>query len=48
MENDIGLLGYVFNHGNISRTGETGRGLGLSKSNNTLKKLSHDQVTGII
>ncbi len=28
--------------------GETGRGLGLSKSNNTLKKLSHDQVTGII
>lgn len=48
MENDIGLLGYVFNHGNISRTGETGRGLGLSKSNNTLKKLSHDQVAGII
>lgn len=48
MENDIGLLGYVFNHGNISRTGENGRGLGLSKSNNTLKKLSHDQVARIV
>lgn len=39
-ENDIQLIGYIFNKGQISRTGLDGRGLGLSKSNKVLQKIS--------
>lgn len=41
---DIQLIGYVFNKGRISRTGIEGRGLGLSKSNVALRKISIDNV----
>lgn len=40
IENDIQLIGYIFNKGQISRTGLDGRGLGLSKSNKVLQKIS--------
>jgi hypothetical protein len=34
--NDLYLIGYVFNKGRVSRTGETRRGLGLSNSNRVI------------
>ncbi|MCK4085510.1 ATP-binding protein [Acinetobacter radioresistens] len=47
LTNDIELLKYVFNKGRISRTGLDERGLGLSRTNNVLKKISNTKVTNI-
>ena len=47
LENDINLLRYVFNKGRVSRTGLDKRGLGLSRTNNVLKKISNSKVTDI-
>jgi len=47
LESDIGLLAYVFNKGKISRTGSERRGLGLSRTNEILKKISTTDVSDI-
>lgn len=47
LESDIGLLTYVFNKGKISRTGLERRGLGLSRTNEILKKISNSNVSDI-
>ncbi|RSN82862.1 ATP-binding protein [Acinetobacter baumannii] len=47
LENDIDLLKYVFDKGRVSRTGLDRRGLGLSITNNILKKISNTKVTNI-
>jgi len=47
LDMDIQLIGHVFNKGKISRTGENGRGLGLSKSNKALQKMSLENVKKI-
>lgn len=40
IDNDVQLIGYVFNNGEISRKNDPGRGLGLYRSNGALKKIS--------
>lgn len=47
LENDIGLLSYVFNKGKVSRTGLDRRGLGLSRTNEVLRKISSTGVSYI-
>lgn len=47
LENDIELLSYVFNKGKISRTGSNRRGLGLSRTNEVLRKISSTGVSNI-
>ncbi|MFV5516977.1 ATP-binding protein [Acinetobacter gerneri] len=47
LENDIELLSYVFNKGKVSRTGLNRRGLGLSRTNEILRKISGTGVSNI-
>ncbi len=47
LENDIELLSYVFNKGKVSRTGLERRGLGLSRTNEVLRKISNTRVSNI-
>ncbi len=47
LENDIELLSYVFNKGKVSRTGSNRRGLGLSRTNEVLRKISGTGVSNI-
>lgn len=47
LENDIELLSYVFNKGKVSRTGLNRRGLGLSRTNEVLRKISSTGVSNI-
>ncbi len=47
LENDIELLSYVFNKGKVSRTGLNRRGLGLSRTNEVLRKISGTGVSNI-